>query len=82
MECEYKYSLQDRETGNLYRDMFPYSEVPKCKMCIRDRSSGLSQCIQTTGAPEGRVGESSFFMRLRFLPMRLFAAASISGVER
>ena len=21
MECEYKYSLQDRETGNLYRDM-------------------------------------------------------------
>ena len=45
-------------------------------------SSGLSQCIQTTGAPEGRVGESSFFMRLRFLPMRLFAAASISGVER
>ena len=35
MECEYKYSLQDRETGNLYRDMFPYSEVPKCTFNFR-----------------------------------------------
>jgi len=25
----YKYSLQDVETPNLYRDIFPYSEVPK-----------------------------------------------------
>ena len=35
MECEYKYSLQDRETGNLYRDMFPYEEVPKCTFNFR-----------------------------------------------
>jgi len=30
MESEYKYSLQDRETPNLYREMFPYKEIPKC----------------------------------------------------
>ena len=35
MECEYKYNLQDRETGNLYRDMFPYEEVPKCTFNFR-----------------------------------------------
>ena len=35
MECEYKYSLQDRETGNLYRDMFPYEEIPKCTFNFR-----------------------------------------------
>ena len=29
MESEYKYSLQDRDDPNLYRDMFPYDEVPK-----------------------------------------------------
>ena len=45
-------------------------------------SSGLSQCIQTTGAPEGRVGVSSFFMRFRFCAMSELAAARISGVER
>lgn len=30
MEREYKYSLQDVEQPVLYRDMFPYGEVPKC----------------------------------------------------
>ena len=35
MECEYKYTLQDREDGNLYRDMFPYEEVPKCTFNFR-----------------------------------------------
>ena len=30
MESEYKYSLQDRADPNLYREMFPYSEIPKC----------------------------------------------------
>jgi len=30
MECEYKYNLQDIENPNLYREMFPYSEIPKC----------------------------------------------------
>ncbi len=35
MECEYKYTLQDRESGNLYRDMFPYEEVPKCTFNFR-----------------------------------------------
>jgi len=29
MESEYRYSLQDRDDPNLYREMFPYSEVPK-----------------------------------------------------
>lgn len=30
MESEYSYELQEREGPNLYRDMFPYSEIPKC----------------------------------------------------
>ncbi len=30
MECEYHYSLQDVEEPQLYRDMFPYGEIPKC----------------------------------------------------
>ena len=30
MESEYRYSLQDRSEPNLYREMFPYSEIPKC----------------------------------------------------
>ncbi|MDR1440505.1 MAG: 2-isopropylmalate synthase [Clostridiales bacterium] len=30
MESEYRYSLQDRESPHLYREMFPYSEIPKC----------------------------------------------------
>jgi isopropylmalate/homocitrate/citramalate synthase len=30
MESEYKYSLQDREEPHLYREMFPYTEIPKC----------------------------------------------------
>ena len=30
MESEYKYSLQDRADPHLYREMFPYSEIPKC----------------------------------------------------
>ncbi|MDR1060661.1 MAG: 2-isopropylmalate synthase [Clostridiales bacterium] len=30
MESEYRYSLQDREDPHLYREMFPYSEIPKC----------------------------------------------------
>ncbi|MBQ9891470.1 MAG: 2-isopropylmalate synthase [Firmicutes bacterium] len=29
MECEYKYSLQDVDHPQLYRDMFPYGEIPK-----------------------------------------------------
>ena len=29
MESEYKYMLQDRDEPNLYREMFPYDEVPK-----------------------------------------------------
>ena len=29
-ESEYKYNLQDVAEPNLYRDMFSYSEVPKC----------------------------------------------------
>ena len=29
MECEYKYSLQDVDSPQLYRDMFPYGEIPK-----------------------------------------------------
>ena len=30
MESEYTYDLQDRDDPHLYRDMFPYSEIPKC----------------------------------------------------
>ena len=30
MECEYHYSLQDVPEPVLYRDMFPYEEIPKC----------------------------------------------------
>ncbi len=30
MECEYHYSLQDVQEPVLYRDMFPYDEIPKC----------------------------------------------------
>ncbi len=29
MECEYHYSLQDTKDPQLYRDMFPYGEIPK-----------------------------------------------------
>ncbi|MDR2933165.1 MAG: 2-isopropylmalate synthase [Oscillospiraceae bacterium] len=29
MESEYQYELQDRQEPNLYREMFPYSEIPK-----------------------------------------------------
>jgi isopropylmalate/homocitrate/citramalate synthase len=29
VESEYKYMLQDRDEPNLYRQMFPYDEVPK-----------------------------------------------------
>ncbi len=29
MECEYHYSLQDTPDPQLYRDMFPYGEIPK-----------------------------------------------------
>ena len=29
-ESEYKYNLQDVAEPNLYRDMFSYSDVPKC----------------------------------------------------
>ena len=29
MESEYRYALQDSAEPNLYREMFPYSEVPK-----------------------------------------------------
>ncbi len=30
LECDYKYSLQDVAEPHLYRDMFPYDEVPRC----------------------------------------------------
>lgn len=30
MESNYRYSLQDRAEPNLYRDIFPYTEIPKC----------------------------------------------------
>jgi len=30
MESEYRYSLQEREDPHLYRDIFPYREIPKC----------------------------------------------------
>ena len=30
MECEYHYTLQDVEEPQLYRNMFPYGEIPKC----------------------------------------------------
>ncbi|MGN0801568.1 MAG: 2-isopropylmalate synthase [Candidatus Faecivicinus sp.] len=29
MECEYHYTLQDVESPQLYREMFPYNEIPK-----------------------------------------------------
>ncbi|MGI6004869.1 MAG: 2-isopropylmalate synthase [Christensenellales bacterium] len=35
MESEYKYSLQDVREPNLYRDMFPYDEVPKITFNMR-----------------------------------------------
>lgn len=35
MEYEYRYNLQDREAANLYREMFPYGEVPKCTFNFR-----------------------------------------------
>ena len=30
MESEYKYTLQENEEPHLYREMFPYTEIPKC----------------------------------------------------
>ena len=30
MESEYSYSLQERENPRLYREIFPYDEIPKC----------------------------------------------------
>ena len=30
MESEYKYDLQDIPEPHLYREMFPYKEIPKC----------------------------------------------------
>ena len=30
MESEYSYDLQEREEAHLYREMFPYTEIPKC----------------------------------------------------
>ncbi|MCL2058044.1 MAG: 2-isopropylmalate synthase [Oscillospiraceae bacterium] len=30
MESEYRYNLQDVEEAHLYREMFPYVEIPKC----------------------------------------------------
>ncbi len=35
MECEYHYTLQDVEEPSLYRDMFPYDEVPKVTFNLR-----------------------------------------------
>ncbi|MEG1661719.1 MAG: 2-isopropylmalate synthase [Clostridiales bacterium] len=30
LECDYKYKLQDVTEPNLYRELFPYDEVPRC----------------------------------------------------
>ena len=30
MESEYSYELQQRDDPNLYREMFPYTEIPRC----------------------------------------------------
>ncbi len=30
MESEYNYQLQERDEPHLYREMFPYTEIPKC----------------------------------------------------
>ena len=30
MESEYSYGLQERDSPHLYREMFPYAEIPKC----------------------------------------------------
>ena len=30
MESEYRYNIQERDDPNLYRDMFPYTEIPRC----------------------------------------------------
>ncbi len=30
MESDYEYKLQEPDEPNLYRDVFPYSEIPKC----------------------------------------------------
>lgn len=48
MECEYKYSLQDRAEGNLYRDMFPYEEVPKCTFNFRLTPAAMPEHIWIT----------------------------------
>ncbi len=48
MECEYKYELQDREEGNLYRDMFPYEEPPKCTFNFRLTPANMPENIWIT----------------------------------
>ena len=40
MESEYRYSLQDSDEPNLYREMFPYDEVPK--LTFNNRTSPIS----------------------------------------
>ena len=30
IESDYEYQLQEREEPNLYRDVFPYTEIPRC----------------------------------------------------
>ena len=76
MECEYKYSLQDRETGNLYRDMFPYEEVPKCTFNFRltpanppsrapyepEQIVELFKMLHKLGGPKGIIRQSEFFV--------------------
>lgn len=48
MECEYKYDLQDREQPNLFRDMFPYIEVPKCTFNFRLTPANMPEDIYIT----------------------------------
>ena len=48
MECEYKYQLQDREEGNFYRDMFTYSEPPKCTFNFRLTPANMPEDIWIT----------------------------------
>jgi len=40
MESEYKYTLQDSAEPNLYREMFPYDEVPK--LTFNSRTSPIN----------------------------------------
>lgn len=48
MECEYKYQLQDKEEPCLFRDMFPYSDVPRCTFNFRLTPADMPENIYIT----------------------------------